>query len=112
MNKINIDEAKILLECKHLVAHLKEIKEATSKMHEEPDESLLESYLQVFDALEALKDSCIENAIQISERVNWWNQKIVHDLVEEITHYFSHVEKDLNILQENLNKSQLSPKLS
>lgn len=45
MNKINIDEAKILLDCKHLVGHLEDIKEKISKMHEEPDESLLESYL-------------------------------------------------------------------
>lgn len=29
MNKINMDEAKILLDCKHLVTHLKEINEAT-----------------------------------------------------------------------------------
>lgn len=55
MNRINIDEAKVLLDCKHLVAHLKEINEATRKMREEPDESLLAFYLQVFNSLEVLK---------------------------------------------------------
>lgn len=105
MNKINVDEAKILLECKHLVTYLKEIKEATSKMHEEPDESLLEYYLHVFNNLEEFKDSCIESAHKLSEKVSWWNKKIVHDLVQEIAHYFSHVEHDLKILQINLNKS-------
>jgi len=111
MNKINIDEAKILLDCKHLVTHLKDIKEVTSKMHEDPDESLLEFYLQAFVNLESLKDSCIEDAVKISERASWWNQKIVHNLIQDIRHYFSHVEQDLNILQENLNKPQLSPEI-
>jgi len=111
MNKINIDEAKIILDCKHLVTHLKGIKEAINKLHEEPDESLLESYLQIFGNLKSLKDSCIESAVKISERANWWTQKIVHNLMQDITYHFSHVEQDLNILQKNLNKSQLRPKI-
>lgn len=111
MNKINIDEAKILLDCKHLVGHLEDIKEKISKMHEEPDESLLESYLQAFSDLESLKDSCIESAVKVSDKASWWNQKIVHNLIQDITHHFSHVEQNLNILQENLNKPQLSPQM-
>jgi len=111
MNKINMDEAKTLFDCKHLVVHLKDIKEATNKMHEEPDESLLEFYLQAFDNLEALKDSCVESAVKVSEKASWWNQKIVHNLIQDITHHFSHVDQNLNILQENLNKPQLSPKM-
>ena len=111
MNKINIDEAKILLDCKHLVSHLKEIKEAISKMHEEPDESLLEFYLHIFCDLKLLKDSCIESVVNVSEKASWWNQKIVHNLIQDITHHFSHVEQNLNILQENLNKPQLSPEM-
>ncbi len=99
MNKINIDEARILLDCKHLVANLKDIKEAISKLHEEPDESLLEFYLQVFSDLESLKDICIESAVKVSEKASWWNQKIVHSLIQDITHHFSHVEQNLNILQ-------------
>jgi len=55
MNKINMNEAKILLDCKHLVTHLKEINEATRKMRKVPDESLLAFYLQVFNNLEVLK---------------------------------------------------------
>jgi hypothetical protein len=111
MNKINIDEARILLDCKHLVAHLKDIKEAISKMHEEPDESLLEFHLQIFSDLESLKDSCIESAVKVSEKAVWWNQKIVHNLIQDITHHFSHVEQNLNILQESLNKPQLSSEM-
>jgi hypothetical protein len=108
MNKINIDEAKILLDCKHLVARLKEIKEAICKMHEEPDESLLEFYLHIFCDLKSLKDSCIERAVKVSEEASWWNQKIVHNLIHDITHHFSYVEQNLTILQDNLNKPQLS----
>jgi hypothetical protein len=36
MNKINMDEAKILLDCKHLVTYLKEIKEAIKKYTKSP----------------------------------------------------------------------------
>jgi len=111
MNKINIDEAKILLDCKHLVGHLEDIKEKISKMHEESDESLLEFYLRAFSDLESLKDSCIESAVKVSDKAGWWNQKIVHNLIQDITHHFSHVEQNLNILQENLNKPQLSPEV-
>ena len=111
MNKINIDEAKILLDCKHLVGHLEDIKEKISKMHEEPDESLLELYLQAFSGLELLKDSHIESAVKVADKAGWWNQKIVHNLIQDITHHFSHVEQNLNILQENLNKPQLSPEV-
>jgi esterase/lipase len=111
MNKINRGEARILLDCKYLVAHLKDIKEATNKMHEEPDESLLECYLQIFDNLESLKDSYIESAVKVSEKASWWNQKIVHNLIQDITHHFSHVEQNLIILQENLNKPQLSSEM-
>lgn len=50
-----MDEAKILLDYKHLVTHLKGINEATRKMCEEPDESLLAFYFQVFNSLEVLK---------------------------------------------------------
>jgi len=105
MNKINMDEAKILLDCKHLVTHLKEINEATRKMREEPDESLLAFYLQVFNNLEALKDSCIESAINVSERASWWNKKVAHNLIKDITHHFFHIERDLNTLQTNINIS-------
>ena len=111
MNKVNIDEARILLDCKHLVAHLKDIKEVTNKMHEEPDESLLQFYLQAFDNLMSHKDLCIENAVKVSEQTSWWNQKIVNNLIQDITHYFSHIEQDLNILQDNLDKPQLSPEI-
>lgn len=104
MNKVNMDEAKILLDCKHLVTHLKEIKEATKKMQEEPDESLLVFYLQVFNNLKVLKESCIDSAVNVSERANWWNKKVAHKLIEDITHHFSHVEQDLNNLQTNINK--------
>lgn len=99
-----MDEAKILLDCKRLVVHLKEIKEATKKMQDEPDESLLAFYLQVFSNLEVLKDSCIEGAVNVSEKANWWNKKVAHNLIEDITHHFSHVEQDLNNLQTNTNK--------
>jgi len=105
MNRINMDEAKVLLDCKHLVTHLKEINEATRKMREEPDESLLAFYLQVFNSLEVLKDSCIESAINVSERANWRNKKVAHNLIKDITHHFSHVEQNLNTLQTNINKS-------
>ena len=105
MNKINMDEAKILLDCKHLVTHLKEINEATRKMRKVPDESLLAFYLQVFNNLEVLKDSCIKGAINVSERANWWNKKVAHNLIKDITHHFSHIERDLNTLQTNINKS-------
>lgn len=105
MNRINIDEAKVLLDCKHLVTHLKEINEATRKMREEPDESLLAFYLQVFNSLEVLKDSCIESAINVSERANWRNKKVAHNLIKDITHHFFHVEQNLNTLQTNINKS-------
>ena len=104
MNKINMDEARILLDCKHLVTHLKEIKEATRKMHKEPDESLLAFYLQVFNNLKALKDSCVESAVNVSERANWWNKNVAHNLIKDITHHFSHVEQELNNLQTNTNK--------
>ena len=104
MNKINMNEARILLDCKHLVTHLKEIKEATRKMHEESDESLLAFYLKVFNNLKVLKDSCIESAVNVSERANWWNKKVAHNLIKEITHHFSHVEQELNNLQTNINK--------
>lgn len=57
-------------------------------MHEEPDESLLEFYLRALDNLEALKDSCIESAVKVSEKASWWNQKIVHNLIQDITHHF------------------------
>ena len=99
-----MNEARILLDCKHLVTHLKEIKEATRKMHKEPDESLLAFYLQVFNNLKALKDSCIESAVNVSERANWWNKKVAHNLIKDITHHFSHVEQELNNLQTNTNK--------
>ena len=98
-----MDEAKILLDCKHLVAHLREMKEAIKKMYEEPDESLLAFYLQVFSNLKTSKDSCIESAVNVSERANWWNKEVAHNLINDITHNFSHVEQGLNNLQTNIN---------
>lgn len=74
-------------------------------MREEPDESLLSFYLQVFNSLEVLKDSCIESAINVSERANWWNKKVAHNLIKDITRHFFHVEQNLNTLQTNINKS-------
>jgi hypothetical protein len=72
-------------------------------MHEEPDESLLAFYLQVFSNLKTSKDSCIESVVNVSERANWWNKKVAHNLINDITRHFCHVEQGLNNLQTNIN---------
>lgn len=66
---------------------------------------LLEFYLHILDNLESIKDSCIESVVKVLGKASWWNQEIVHNLIKDIiTHHFIHVEQNLNILQENLNK--------